>query len=74
MVAVPVPMVGRSIVPAGGAMPIRASKVLVGAFVTPWPISHSPVLRTRPEEYVARVEEDAVAGVGADGGTRGAGC
>jgi hypothetical protein len=37
------PIEGREAVPAGGLMPIKLSKVL-GEFVAPWPISHSPEL------------------------------
>ena len=47
-VAVPVPIVGRAKVPVGGVIPISASKVLVGAFVTCCPTSHSPLLSARP--------------------------
>ena len=38
-------MAGRAMVPAGGVMPIKASKL---APLTPWPISHSPALRAMP--------------------------
>src|SRR5215212_11424255 len=47
-VAVPVPIVGRTIVPLGGVMLMRASNVLVGEFVAPWPTSHSLVLSETP--------------------------
>src|ERR671910_1598888 len=45
-VAVPVPIVGRVIVPAGGVIPISVSKLAKP--VTPCPTSHSPVLSAIP--------------------------
>ena len=44
-VAVPVAMAGRAMVPAGGLMPMIVSNDVPA---TCWPMSHSPVLRTRP--------------------------
>ena len=56
-VAVPVAIAGRAIVPAGGVMPISASKLARRS--TPCPTSHSPVLSVIPVAYVPDVEEDA---------------